>query len=72
MTGLFVDIHLKVLILVQETSPGLVHGEMVRVLLGQKRAVVSMSERGLDFDHLAWNPRESWINTRIIHQTSLP
>ena len=52
MTGILVDVELKVLVVVEEASPDLVHGEVVGVLLRQKIVVVSMRERRLYLDDL--------------------
>ena len=53
MAWLFVNVKLKVLILIEEASPGLVDGVVVLVLLIEESGVVAVGERCLDLDNLS-------------------
>ena len=55
VTGLLVDVHLKVLVLPHEAPPGGVYGLVVRVCLGHQCWVVTVVKRGLDLNDLAWD-----------------
>ena len=53
VAGLLVNIQLEVLVVVQETSSGLVDGEMLVVLLVQEVRVVSVSQGSFDLNDLS-------------------
>ena len=52
MTRLLVDVHLEVLVVVEEAPPDLVDGEVEGVLLIQQVGVVLVGQRGLHLNHL--------------------
>jgi len=53
VTGLLVDVQLEVLVVVHEAPPGLVDGEVARVLLVEEVGVLPVVDGRLDLDDLA-------------------
>lgn len=59
MAGLFVDVELVVLVVVQEAAPLFEDGEVVRIALVEHVRVVSGRDLRLHFDHLPVHLRSS-------------
>ena len=70
MTWLLVDVQLIILVVVHETPPGLVHGQMKRICLVQQVGVFTVSDRSLDLNHLASNLLPDGVDVGVLALTA--
>merc|ERR550525_1717810 len=67
---LLVDVQLEILVVVHETPPDLVDGQMEGVLLIDQMRVVAVGEGGLHLDHLTSHLFPDGVDVRILPLSS--